>query len=163
MLMRVDIEGRSYIADVGFGGVTLTAPLELRPEIEQPTPHEPFRLMPSGEEFVLQARLGHAWRSLYRFTLQEQLLADYEMANWCVSCHPKSRFVNGLIAARPASDRRFTLENNDFAVHYLRGGTERRTLTTASELRDVLEGPMGLILPAAPELEAVLGRLTSCR
>ena len=90
-------------------------------------------------------------------------MADYEMANWFVSTHPRSRFVNELIAARPLPDRRFTLVNNAFAVHHLDGMTERRMLATALELRDVLEGPLGLNLPAVAELDVVLGRLISCR
>src|SRR5690606_34277901 len=44
MLLAVDVGGEPIVADVGFGGLTLTAPLALRPAIEQATPHEPFRL-----------------------------------------------------------------------------------------------------------------------
>src|SRR6185295_12504828 len=145
---------------VGFGGLTLTAPLRLETEVEQQTPHEPFRLTGGGEEFVLQAGLGGAWKSLYSFTLQEQLLPDYEMANWYVSCHPKSRFMNGLMAARVAPDRRYALWNTEFTVHYLNGTPERRVLTTAAKIREILEGPFGLTLPTAPELDVALQRLT---
>src|SRR4051812_32745388 len=45
MLLRIDLAGQPYIADVGFGGLTLTAPLLLEAGIEQPTPHESFRLI----------------------------------------------------------------------------------------------------------------------
>src|SRR5262245_60031004 len=133
MLLHIVLDGHAYIADVGFGSLTLTLPLRLELNIEQSTPHELFRLISEDAEFVLQARLGEAWKSLYGFTLQEQLLADYEMANWYVSCHPKSRFVNGLIAARAARDKRYALLNNQFAVHYPEGKTERRVLSTAAE------------------------------
>jgi N-hydroxyarylamine O-acetyltransferase len=44
MLLRVDIEGVPYIADVGFGGNTMTGPLRLDDTAEQATPHGPFRL-----------------------------------------------------------------------------------------------------------------------
>src|SRR5204862_693519 len=44
MLLRVRVDGEDWIADVGFGGLTLTAPLRLRPELEQATPHEPHRI-----------------------------------------------------------------------------------------------------------------------
>lgn len=43
--MRRPDRAATYIADVGFGGLTLTAPLQLIPAIEQPTPHETFRLI----------------------------------------------------------------------------------------------------------------------
>jgi N-hydroxyarylamine O-acetyltransferase len=158
MLVRIDLEGQAYIADVGFGGLTLTAPLLLEAGIEQSTPHESFRLIRDGEEFIMHANLGGTWKPLYRFSLQEQLLPDYEMANWYVSCHPKSRFVNGLIVARPAHDRRYALANNEFSEHYIDGRTERRKLESVGEIRRVLEGPFGLTLPDTPDLDAVLGR-----
>src|SRR5690606_32864649 len=44
MVLAVDIAGSTYLADVGFGGLTLTAPLQLRDGKEQETPHETFRL-----------------------------------------------------------------------------------------------------------------------
>jgi len=159
MLLRVEVDNQSYIADVGFGGLTLTAPLRLEAEVEQSTPHEQFRLIRDGTELVLQANLGGTWKSLYRFTLDPQLHADYEMANWYVSRHPQSRFVNGLLAARAASDRRHALNNNEYSVHHLGGGTDRRVLAAASEIREILEGPFGINLPSAPELNTVLTRI----
>jgi N-hydroxyarylamine O-acetyltransferase len=161
MLMRIDLDGKPYIADVGFGGLTLTAPLRLEADAEQSTPHERFRLKTQRDEFILQARLGEDWKNLYSFSLQEQLLPDYEMANWYVSCHPQSRFVTRLIAARPAGDRRYALLNNEFTVHFLDGRTDRRTLRTASELREALEEQIGVNLPSAPELDGVFQRLTT--
>src|SRR5579862_8685786 len=53
MLLGVDCD-QPYIADVGFGGLTLTGPLRLVADVEQATPHETFRLVetrPAG--FVL--------------------------------------------------------------------------------------------------------------
>jgi N-hydroxyarylamine O-acetyltransferase len=160
MLLRVDLNGRAYIADVGFGNLTLTTPLRMETDIEQTTPHEPFRIIEGGGEFVLQAKVRDAWNALYSFTLQPQLMPDYEMGNWYVSRHPKSRFVNGLIVARAAPERRYALLNNEFAVHHLNGKTERRTLPTVAAIREVLEGPMGLRLPPGPELDVALRRLT---
>lgn len=160
MLLRVDLNERPYIADVGFGGQTLTGPLRLDPDTEQATPHEPFRLLRAGEEFVMQAKIGGTWKPLYRFDLQEQYLPDYEVSNWRLSNHPDSHFVKGLIAARPAPDRRYALRNNELTAHYMNGNTERRVLRSAAELRETLEGVFGLTLPEAPELDAALARLT---
>lgn len=39
-LLLVELEGEKWIADVGFGGQTLTAPIRLMPDIMQTTPHE---------------------------------------------------------------------------------------------------------------------------
>jgi N-hydroxyarylamine O-acetyltransferase len=159
MLLRVAIDGADYIADVGFGGQTPTGPLRLEPGIEQATPHEPFRLERDGDGFLLQAKLGGEWRPLYRFDLQPQTPADYEMGNWYTSTHPRSRFLNNLVAARPAPDRRFALLNREFAVHRLGGPSERRTLADAREVRQVLEEAFGVTPPDGAELDAALARL----
>lgn len=159
MTLRVRIDGADYIADVGFGGQTPTGPLRLEPGIEQATPHEPYRLDADGDGFLLQGRLGGEWRPLYRFDLQPQTAADYEMGNWYTSTHPQSRFLNNLIAARPAADRRFALLNREFAVHHLGGPTERRTLADAQEVRRVLDEVFGLTPPAGSDLDAAVARL----
>ncbi|RPH63384.1 MAG: arylamine N-acetyltransferase [Acidobacteria bacterium] len=160
MLLRIAINGSAYIADVGFGGLTLTDPLRLEPGVEQTTSHEPFRLMAERDEFVMQALVGGTWRALYRFGLQEQLQVDYEVTNWYLSNHPQSLFVTNLIAARVDIDRRYALRNNELAVHHLGGRTERQVLTGPAELREVLEGRLKIAVPDAPGLDVALGRLT---
>jgi N-hydroxyarylamine O-acetyltransferase len=55
MVLWVNIDGEPYIADVGFGGLTLTTPLALTPDIEQPTSHEPFRLIATDRSYIMQA------------------------------------------------------------------------------------------------------------
>jgi N-hydroxyarylamine O-acetyltransferase len=159
MLLQVEIDGKPYLADVGFGGITQTAPLSLTPDIEQQTPHEPFRLIAIDQTYTLQAKLGQEWKSLYRFDLQEQYLSDYEVSNWYVSTHPNSRFVTGLMAARPDIDRRYSLLNNQLTIHYLNGQTERRILKDVTEIRAALEDLFRLQLPIASDLDRVLQQL----
>jgi N-hydroxyarylamine O-acetyltransferase len=159
MLLRVALDGQDYVADVGFGGQTLTGPIKLIAGVEQATPHEPFRLLAEGDGFLMQVSIGGEWKSLHRFDLQEQLLPDYELANWYISTHPQSRFVNNLTVAMPAADRRYALFNTEFTTHHLRGPRERRGLAGAAEIRRVLREVFGLTLPAGPELDAALDRL----
>lgn len=159
MLLLVEVNEEAFIADVGFGGLTLTTPLRLEVDIEQNTPHEPFRLIRAGEEFILQAKVREVWKPLYRFSLQEQFLPDYEVTSWYLSNHPNSHFVTGLIAARSTLDRRYALRNNELAVHYLSGSTERKALTSAAELKTVLERVFLLQLPDHPGLDTALHRL----
>lgn len=159
MLLRVDIEEKQYIADVGFGGLTLTTPLSFTPNIEQSTPHESFRLIEVDHTYIMQAHIDEAWKSLYRFDLQEQKLPDYEVSNWYVSTHPNSIFVTTLIAARPDSNCRYALRNNQLTTHYLDGRTERHELTSLTELRAALEDIFRLQLPAISGLDGALQRL----
>lgn len=163
MLLLIDLDDRHYVADVGFGGLTLTAPLRLQVDVEQTTPHEPFRLIAVGDGFLMQAKIGGSWRSLYSFDLQEQALADYEVVNWYLCHHPSSHFATGLVAARPGRDCRYALRGNELAVHQVNGGTERRLLTSTNELRSALEETFRMTLPDDPGLQAVLAReITRC-
>lgn len=147
MLMLVHLDGGPYVADVGFGGLTLTAPLRLMSDVEQPTPHETFRLLGDGDGYVMQARIGDEWKPLYRFTLEEQHPPDYEVSSWFLSTNPRSHFLNGLIAARPAPEGRYALRNTTFTTHHRDGRTERRELTSAAEVREVLHGTFGIAAP----------------
>ncbi|NGZ60531.1 MAG: arylamine N-acetyltransferase [Nitrospira sp. LK265] len=162
MLLLVDLDGERYVVDAGFGGITLTGPLRFEIDIEQTTPHEPFRLVKAQEEFeefIEQVKIDGRWVSLYRFSLAEQLLPDYEMANWYISTHPDSRFVTGLLAARPTPDRRYGLRNNQLTVHHRAGGKDRRVITSVADMRETLEGEFRIVLPEAPELDGALARL----
>ena len=159
MLMLVAIDGRRFVADVGFGGLTLTAPLELAAGVEQPTPHEPHRFVTEGERFVLEAKIAGEWQSLYVFDLNEQLQADYEVSNWYLAHFPQSQFVTGIVAARADTRMRHALRNTRYAVHHANGATERRFLTSVAEVKDVLSGPFQIPLPAHPELDARLQRM----
>lgn len=159
MLLRVDVSDESWIADVGFGGMVLTSPIRLTIDVQQETPHEPFRIVRWRDEYLMEAQVRGAWVPLYRFTLQEQAPSDYDLGNWYVSTHPTSLFVNFLMASRPAPGVRYALRNNHLSIHRLNEGTEHRTLTTADEMRSTLVEFMQIELPNGSEVEELLERL----
>jgi N-hydroxyarylamine O-acetyltransferase len=162
-LLQLAVGTESYLADVGFGGLTPTAPLHFTPGIEQATPHDHFRLMQSGGEFVIQARIAESWKSMYCFDLQPQFLVDHEVVNWYVSTHPASRFVTQLIAARPARDRRYALLNDQLSVYHLDGTTEQYRLAGVREVRAALEEHFLIKLPPARDLDVALERVLGHR
>jgi N-hydroxyarylamine O-acetyltransferase len=159
MLMLVRLGDTDYVADVGFGGLTLTAPLRLAPGVEQTTRLEPHRITAANGGYILEARIAGEWQALYTFDLNEQQLVDYEVSNWYLSNHPQSGFVTGVMAARTDTDRRYALRNTRFAVHHANGETERRFLTRVDEYRATLENTFRIRLPATPLLDARLAKL----
>src|SRR5262249_11106562 len=116
----------------------------------------PFRLVRTGDDYRLQAKVGGEWPTLYRFDLQRQYQVDYEISSYYLTTHPSSPFRAALMAARPAPDRRYALLDNKLAVHHLGGRTEKRTIATGAELRAVLARDFLLALPSDPELDATL-------
>ncbi|WP_205503953.1 arylamine N-acetyltransferase family protein [Rufibacter psychrotolerans] len=156
MLLLVEVEGEEYLADVGFGGLSLTAPLRLHDLSEQRTTHETFRLVPLEDEYVLQARIQDTWKPLYRFGLQEQFTADYEVSNWFTSTHPRSPFVTGLLVAKVTPEARYCLRNNELSVHYVHGKSKRQFITTPGQLYTILKEGFDLPVSYTPELDQAL-------
>jgi N-hydroxyarylamine O-acetyltransferase len=152
MLLQVTVNGEQFIADAGFGGLTLTAALKLQAGVEQATPHEPFRLIQKGEEYTLEAKVREEWKPLYFFSLQEQVIKDYEVMSWYLCNHPESHFIKMLRAAITGPGVRYALNNNEFAVHRMNNGTERNILATPEEVMDVLQNVFLIDLPDTPEL-----------
>jgi N-hydroxyarylamine O-acetyltransferase len=156
MLLRVEIDGRTWVADVGFGGLTQTAPLLLEPDTVQQTPHENFRLVSKDGYYHSQAQVGGEWRTLYRFDMADHYEGDYAVSSYYLSTSPASHFVTGLIAARALPGRRYALSGNRFTVHRLDGKTERRAIATAGELADLFETEFGVVIPDRAAFEAML-------
>ncbi len=160
-LLIVEVEGETYLVDVGFGGNVATGPLVLKSRDEQTTPHEPFRLVAEDHRLVVEAKIGGQWTSLYATDLAESIPADFEMGNWFTSAHPESIFVNGLLAARAEPGRRYALFNNGLSVHKLNGGTEKKALGSAAELRDALGDLFKIRLDGLDGLDTTLARLAA--
>ena len=159
MVLLVALDGRRYVCDVGFGGLTPTAPIELTPDVEQQTPHEPFRVVKVANEFAVEAHVRGQWKRLYRFDLQEQQQVDIELLNHYVMSHAESPMRSRLLAARVARDRRFGLGNGDFRIHHLHGASEQQRIGSVADLKRVLESTFGICVPAAAEVEAALARV----
>lgn len=155
MLLRVDLPEGQFLADVGFGGLTPTAPLALHHAAVQKTKHEAFRLLRQGEEWLLQAGIGDGWDDVYRFTLQEECPADYEQANWFTATRPGAMFALNAIVTLPAPGVRRTLFNWHFTERRLDGSRERRVLRTRDEYSDVLSRVFGLTV-SEQDLDAVM-------
>jgi N-hydroxyarylamine O-acetyltransferase len=158
MVLLVTLDGRRYVCDVGFGGLTPTAPIELAPDVEQPTPHETFRIVFAATDFAVEARVGGDWKRLYRFDLQEQLQVDIELLNHYVMSHAQSPMRGRLLAARVADDRRFGLGNGILNVHRVHAAGEQRRIGSVTELKSVLAATFGIDVPTSREMDAALER-----
>lgn len=164
MLLKVDLPEGAYLADVGFGGQSPTAPLRMEPGLEQSTPHGDYRLMATAAgPLELQMRLPTPtpearWQAMHRFTQEPQGPEDYETYNWRTSTHPASRFTNNLIASRVVGATRVNLLNRERTVHWRDGRTESEVLADATALSKALECDFGLRLDRG-DLDALDARL----
>jgi len=128
MALRVTIDGVRWLCDVGFGGCVPTAPLRFDTQEAQATAHEDFRIVPSGDGLMLEARRGGAWLQLYELQERPQLDEDLEMMNWYTATFPDSLFRRNLMAARTTPEARYGLRNAQLTIRKTDASVEHRSL-----------------------------------
>jgi len=148
MVLRVDLEGHPWLADVGFGGMGLMAPIALDTEAEQSHRPEPRRLVRQGHQLLHQAKPGRDWMDIYSFALDEAFPIDFEVGNWFTSTHPNSRFRQNLVVALVGHNRRFSILNREFTTRYVDGRVEKHAIGSPDELLEILASHFGLHFPA---------------
>jgi N-hydroxyarylamine O-acetyltransferase len=144
VFLRVEIDGESWLTDVGVGGLSLTSAISLADGPEQLTPHEPRRLVSEGSRWFHQVRFGDEWHDLCEFTLEEMPMIDRELANWYTSAHPQSHFKNRLMVARATATGRLAVLNHEFTVRGPDGRADTRNLDSPEALLGVLAEHFGL-------------------
>lgn len=149
LFLRVELDGESWLADVGIGGLSLTGAIRLCENTPQVTPHDTRRLVREETRWFHQVSVHGEWADVYEFTLEEMPLIDRELANWYTSTHPESHFKHRLIVARAGPDgTRLTLLNGEFTKRHADGRSEVRGLTSGEELLTILVEHFGLSFPA---------------
>lgn len=145
-LLLVTINQQRYLADVGFGGKTLTSPLRLETDVEQPTAHGVYRLTHLEGDYLLSLKQQDEWLPLYRFDLQPQYFSDFQVANHYVSTWPESYFRHHLMLCLHKTDgTTITLSNRQF-----NNGQQRQEINDEAELYRILQDVFGLRLDQAP-------------
>ena len=152
MVLRVDVEGRAWLSDVGFGsdGPLGPVPLDGGPGA---TEAGAVRVEPEGERRVLRRLRAGGWRDLYVFGLEPALPIDYEVANFFTSNHPRSPFVTTLTAQIATPEARFTLRGRTYTV--ARGDAVEIRELAAAEVPPLLRGRFGLDLSVEDLLRAL--------
>ncbi|MCF8474199.1 MAG: arylamine N-acetyltransferase [Emcibacter sp.] len=116
MVLCVQIEDKSWLVDVGFGGCVPTAPLSFGTSEPQETNHETYRLTPARQGHLLEVMLDGVWKPVYEVSREEQLEVDFVTPNWFTSTHPQSIFCKNLMVARTTPEARFTLLANRLTI-----------------------------------------------
>lgn len=150
MLLRVDVDGRPWLADVGFGG---EGPLE-------PIPLEDgARVTQDGIDFALR-RDAHHWtlwmhwdgnsEEHYEFSGAPYTAGDVEMANYFTSTHPDSIFRKTLTIQRVTPEERLILRPKVMTRY--RNGVRTDTPIEPAQVRSFARELFGIDLGDEPLL-----------
>jgi N-hydroxyarylamine O-acetyltransferase len=127
----VELDGQTWVCDVGFGGSGFREPLMLQVNVEVEQLGEIYRLYKNDEHgFYLQRKMGQEWQPLYTFKTDPALPIDLEMANFYTSKSPDHVFLDAIMGTRMTARGRVTLLDHTFKVFDLTKGTlEKETVT----------------------------------
>ena len=150
-LILVTLQGREWIADVGFGGSGIRAPIPF--ELNHVTTHDgqTFRLV-EAEPFgiMLQTLTDTQWQDLYSFDLGHVFLADITYGNHFTSTHPSSFFTFARVAALPTPNGRVALFNSTLRT-VTPDGEHVQELAEGQAYLDALKTHFGIELDASYE------------
>jgi N-hydroxyarylamine O-acetyltransferase len=151
MVLQVPIDGQSWLADVGFGGVGLLEPIPLRAGAAAEQAGLVYTLRREGALWILSMRdrVGSTM-DMYEFSEDPQTSGDVEVANHYTSTHPDSMFRRTLTIQRSARDRRVILRGNTLTRH--EDGRVIEETIGRDRVRDVARELFGVELPAGPLL-----------
>lgn len=145
MVLLVHADGEDWLVDVGFGALGLLLPVPL---VAGALAHQyawTFRLVEEPGLWVMQSVQDGAWQDLYAFSLEPQLMIDYEMANYYTSTHPDSRFVRTPTAQRMTTEVRHIMRNHELLTDSGKAVSVRAIAD--EELLTVLAQTFGLHFP----------------
>jgi N-hydroxyarylamine O-acetyltransferase len=104
LVLRVSLDGFTWLADVGFGNGTLLEPIPFGPGGPYVQSGWRFRVVEEDGLLVLQSEVEADWLDVYAFVPRPVATIDIEVANWFTSTHPGSAFTRGLIVAAQRPD-----------------------------------------------------------
>lgn len=111
-LLLVTINGKDWIADVGFGANGLREPIPFELGRVATQDGLKFRLMDGGPYgIMLQVEDDNSWQDLYSFDLTPVFKADIAMSNHFTQTHPDSFFRCARLASLPNARGRVSLLN----------------------------------------------------
>ena len=148
LLNLVHVDGRDWIADVGFGSNQIRAPLPFELDRTETADGVRFRLADAGDfGTMLQTEDETGWHNLYSFDMAHVWPIDIEMGNYFTSTHPEMFFTWARMASLPSPAGATTLL--DFRLREICEGTETVTeLQPGPDYLRALEECFGIVVDA---------------
>jgi N-hydroxyarylamine O-acetyltransferase len=146
MALKVETDGKPWLADVGFGGWGLLEPIALVDGEESEQGAWSFRLRRKGEQWILSCPQCPVSADQFSFTLEPQLPIDYEPPNHFCSTWPQSSFVQLVTAQLPTEKVRTILRGDQLSTADASGNRIEKIEGNAAVLQ-VLRERFGLHFP----------------
>lgn len=115
--MVVEVDGKRYLCDVGYGNDGLTAPLPIELDIEQQQFTHTYKLTAHPRfEYQLYYKKDGEWQISYAFNIDQYEPMDFLMSNHYTATYPESFFMKMKLITMPTNEGRITLTDVHFKV-----------------------------------------------
>ncbi|CAN2390717.1 Belongs to the arylamine N-acetyltransferase family [Pristimantis euphronides] len=148
IMLMVELEGRRWLCDVGFGE-SITEPFLLEPGREEEQDSGVYRLRLEGDEWYMERKVEELWKSLVKFTLEERRYEDFLERCEFYQTDPSSFFVRKCFCTLQVPDGRLTYMGRQLiSTKYTKGGESVKTTQelTEEEIPDLLRDKFGIVL-----------------
>ncbi|MDR0817996.1 MAG: arylamine N-acetyltransferase [Oscillospiraceae bacterium] len=154
-VISVEIDEKTYLADVGYGNEGIAAPLLLDADgadTEQTRFSETYRFTRDPRfGYALERKVSGGFTPMYAFTTEECIPSDFEVANHYTSTHPNSFFKMAGFITMPTASGRITLTGRHLKINE-NGQITEREITGESEFAAFLSEQFGLDIDAIKKI-----------
>ncbi|HUP47499.1 MAG TPA: arylamine N-acetyltransferase, partial [Thermoanaerobaculia bacterium] len=150
LVLRVEIDGQPWLADVGFGGEGPLEPIPIADGIHVEQNGLAYSLRRVGHHWILSMHCGETSEQLYEFGDAPHTPGDIEIANYYASTHPASVFRRTLTIQRVTPEERLILRAT--MVTRYRNGVRSDTPLEPSQIRAAARDLFGIDLGTEPLL-----------
>ncbi|XP_029385151.1 arylamine N-acetyltransferase, pineal gland isozyme NAT-10-like [Echeneis naucrates] len=169
LILMVTVQGRRWLADVGFGAPGFWTPLSLESSSPQEQGHRVYRFRKEQDLYFLEWQneenrgADGDWAEIYKFTLTPRKMEDFSEMCWYHQSSPCSIFFCKSLCTLPTPGGRLTyIGHRLITTTFPNEGTGSVLETTTRALKDeeipvVLEEKFGIVLtsPLIPKDEEI--------
>ncbi|MCB1024781.1 MAG: arylamine N-acetyltransferase [Acidobacteria bacterium] len=145
MAIIAKIDGKEYLADVGFGDF-IADPLRFEIDIEQSDPNGKFKIEEFEDDyFVVKKQEAAEWIDKYIFKTVSRELVEFSEMCLFQQTSPESHFTKGNLCSLMMENGRKTLTDNAF-IQNSGGRKEERGVASEAEFESLLEREFNISL-----------------
>ncbi len=143
----VKIEGKTYITDVGFGGLITRIPLDI--DIHTPVKDSDgmVRITPLSEhQYMIERATDKGWTKQYSFEILSISDEDISIANYYMSTNINSHFYYHKFVGRNTTDGRIGLFNTKMSIRKGIKVIDKKQVDHGQDWLDTLKKDFGIEL-----------------
>ena len=113
----VDLDGKTYLTDVGFGGLITRIPLDINNASPISDKDGMVRIVPFADhQFMVTRQIEKGWENQYSFENVEVSEEDIYISNYYMSTNSRSHFYEHRFVGRNTEEGRIGLFNNKISI-----------------------------------------------